>query len=82
MTVTAVVVAARKQRYLVVGWFWFLGTLVPMIGLVQVGETAMADRYAYLPFLGLFIMLAWGIAEWAARRKISPECWRLRRLPR
>ena len=54
---TAWVVAARRQRYLPVGWFWFLGTLVPMIGLVQVGTQAMADRYAYLPLVGLFIMI-------------------------
>ena len=45
------------------GWLWFLGTLVPMIGLVQVGHQAMADRYAYLPFVGLFIMLCWGVGE-------------------
>jgi len=50
-----------------VGWFWFLGTLVPMIGLVQVGEQAMADRYAYLSFIGLFLMVCWGIADWAER---------------
>ena len=42
-----------------VGWLWFLGTLVPMIGVVQVGTQAMADRYAYLPFIGLFIMVCW-----------------------
>ena len=47
------------------GWFWFLGTLVPMIGLIQVGSQAMADRYAYLPFVGLFIMVCWGVADWA-----------------
>ena len=73
LAVTVAVVMARKQRYLMVGWFWFLGTLVPMIGLVQVGEAAMADRYAYLPFLGLFFMVCWGVAEWAAQLKISPH---------
>jgi len=64
----------RRRRYLVVGWFWYLGTLVPVIGLVQVGAQAMADRYTYLPLIGLFIMLAWGIqqllAELPARRLI------------
>jgi len=45
----------------VVGWFWFIITLVPVIGLVQVGRQAMADRYTYLPVVGLFIMTAWGI---------------------
>ena len=54
---------ASKRRYLIVGWLWFLGTLVPMIGLVQVGSQAMADRYAYLPFIGLFIAICWGIAD-------------------
>jgi len=54
----------RKQSYLTVGWLWFLGTLVPVIGLVQTGlQPALADRYAYVSFIGLFIMLAWGIPE-------------------
>ena len=73
LAVIAAVVALRQRRYLIVGWFWFLGTLVPMIGLVQVGEAAMADRYAYLPFLGLFFMVCWGLADWAAQRKISSQ---------
>ncbi len=63
MVVTALVIAARRRRYLPVGWLWFLGTLIPMIGLVQVGRQAMADRYAYVPFLGLFIMMCWGVAD-------------------
>jgi tetratricopeptide (TPR) repeat protein len=49
----------RKYPYLVIGWLWFLGTLVPVIGLVQAGAQSMADRYAYVPLIGLFIMLAW-----------------------
>jgi tetratricopeptide (TPR) repeat protein len=49
----------RRRPYLVVGWFWYLGTLVPVIGLVQVGMQAMADRYAYLPLIGIFIMIVW-----------------------
>ena len=60
LVVTALVTAGRRHRYLPVGWLWFLGTLIPMIGLVQVGRQAMADRYAYLPFIGLFIMICWG----------------------
>lgn len=60
----------RKRPYLVVGWAWYLGTLVPVIGLVQVGAQAMADRYMYLPSVGLFLMLAWGAAELAERMKI------------
>ena len=71
LAVTALVIKERRRRYLLVGWFWFLGTMVPMIGLVQVGEQAMADRYAYLPFIGLFILVCWGIADWAAQKHFS-----------
>ncbi len=54
---------AKKYPYIVIGLFWYLGTLVPVIGLVQVGEQAMADRYTYIPLLGLFIILAWGVLD-------------------
>jgi tetratricopeptide (TPR) repeat protein len=67
---TTLVIRNRRHGYLVTGWFWFLGALVPMIGLVQVGEQAMADRYAYLPFVGLFVMVCWGASEWAETKKI------------
>lgn len=63
VAVTALALLARRRRYLAVGWFWFLGTLIPMIGLVQVGGQAMADRYAYLSYVGLFLMICWGIPE-------------------
>ena len=64
VAVTAGVIwAGRRHPYLPVGWFWFLGTLVPVIGLVQVGSQAMADRYTYVPLIGLFIILAWGIPD-------------------
>ena len=53
----------KRFPFIFVGWFWYLGTLVPMIGLVQVGEQAMADRYAYLPMIGLFILIAWALAK-------------------
>jgi protein O-mannosyl-transferase len=53
----------KKAPYLVVGWFWYLGTLIPVIGLVQVGQQAMADRYAYVPLIGIFIIIAWGLPE-------------------
>jgi tetratricopeptide (TPR) repeat protein len=59
----------RKRPYLLVGWLWYLGTLVPVIGIVQVGSQAMADRYAYVPFMGLFIMLVWSAAEIAKKNK-------------
>ncbi len=72
LAVSTLAVAERhRRRYLLVGWLWFLGTLVPMIGLVQVGVQAMADRYAYLPFVGLFIMICWGAADWAQQRRVS-----------
>ncbi|HYA13972.1 MAG TPA: tetratricopeptide repeat protein [Syntrophales bacterium] len=51
----------QRRPYLIVGWLWYLGTLVPVIGLVQVGNQAMADRYTYVPLIGLFIAMAWGI---------------------
>src|SRR5271169_5336893 len=71
LAITAWVLRARDQRYLAVGWFWFLGSLVPMIGLVQVGSQAMADRYAYISFVGLFLMLTWLAADWAQAHRIS-----------
>ena len=54
-----------------VGWFWFLGALVPTIGLVQVGQQPLADRYTYESYVGLFIMVCWGVADWAKQRRIS-----------
>jgi len=71
LAVTGLVLEGWRRRYLTVGWFWFLGTLVPMLGLKQVGGQAMADRYAYLPFIGLFIMVCWGVADWFEERRIS-----------
>ncbi len=74
LAITALVIDRWRQRYLAMGWFWFLGTMVPMIGLEGVGYQGMqgmADRYAYLPFIGLFIMICWGVSEWAQRRHIS-----------
>jgi len=61
--ITVLVIVGWRHRYLPVGWFWFLGTLVPMLGIVQVGVQGMADRYAYVSFLGLFIIICWGAAE-------------------
>ena len=62
ITLTVIVLAPRR-RYLAVGWFWYLGMLVPVIGLVQVGAQARADRYTYLTQIGLYIMIAWGLSE-------------------
>ncbi|MDH7482890.1 MAG: tetratricopeptide repeat protein [Armatimonadota bacterium] len=62
--ITAFVIkAAPNRRYLLVGWFWYLGTLVPVLGLVQVGMQAMADRYTYITLIGLFIIIAWGVPD-------------------
>jgi tetratricopeptide (TPR) repeat protein len=64
VSITAAVLwQIRERRYLAVGWFWFIGVLVPMIGVLQVGLQSLADRYAYLPAIGIFIMAVWGIAE-------------------
>jgi tetratricopeptide (TPR) repeat protein len=57
---------ARRHPYLLVGWLWYLGTLVPVIGLVQVGQQALADRFTYVPLTGLFIILAWGALDLTA----------------
>ncbi|OGP49648.1 MAG: hypothetical protein A2Y79_04970 [Deltaproteobacteria bacterium RBG_13_43_22] len=58
-----VLFTCRRWRYLFVGWFWYLGTMVPVIGLIQVGFHSMADRYAYVPLIGIFIMLTWGLSD-------------------
>jgi tetratricopeptide (TPR) repeat protein len=60
-----------EKPFLAVGWLWYVGTLVPVIGLVQVGEQALADRYTYIPLIGIFIMVAWGARDLAARWRIS-----------
>jgi Tfp pilus assembly protein PilF len=72
---------AKRGGYLTTGWLWFLGTLVPVIGLVQVGDQAIADRYTYVPLIGLFIVIAWGIPDlmegWRHRNKalaVSAGC--------
>jgi tetratricopeptide (TPR) repeat protein len=74
LMVTTAAIVARRRPYLGVGWFWFLGTMVPMIGLVQVGLAARADRYMYLPAIGLFVAVVWGIADWAEQRSL-PGAW-------
>jgi len=61
----------RRQPYLATGWFWYLGTLVPVIGIVQVSDQAMADRYGYLPLIGIFVMFGWSVGEWADRKGLS-----------
>jgi Flp pilus assembly protein TadD len=64
---------ARRFPYLALGWLWFAGTLVPVIGIVQVGNQAMADRYSYIPLIGLFVMAAWGIPEFLSKLRRRKE---------
>jgi protein O-mannosyl-transferase len=70
LAISALAIKFRLHRYLLVGWLWFLGTLVPMIGLVQTGAQSIADRYMYLPCIGLFLMLCWGVAGIAKPAKL------------
>lgn len=72
-----VLMLGRRYRYLPVGWFWFLLTLLPVIGLVQVGNQSMADRYSYIPYVGLSIVLAWGVPD-LCRVDRSGASWRRR----
>jgi tetratricopeptide (TPR) repeat protein len=67
----ATVSVSRKFPFVFTGWFWFVGTLVPVIGLVQVGIQSMADRYTYFPLVGLFIILAWGAEKLFTSQKVS-----------
>jgi hypothetical protein len=68
LAVTIVILLFKKKhRYLIAGWFWYIGTLVPVIGLAQVGSQAMADRYSYIPLIGLFIIVAWSLPELTAK---------------
>jgi len=64
-----------KRRYLLVGWLWYLGTLVPVIGILQVGDQAMADRFAYIPLIGIFVMGGWAAADWVDGKRIGMP-WR------
>jgi hypothetical protein len=64
------IVRRKREPWLATGWFWYLGTLVPVIGIVQVGGQAIADRYTYIPLIGIFICFVWGAAEF------FPYCWR------
>jgi tetratricopeptide (TPR) repeat protein len=71
---SAMVILLRKKRpYLLTGWFWYVGMLVPVIGIVQIGEQGHADRYTYLPHIGLFLLIVWTAADfstaWSVRRE-------------
>lgn len=70
LVTVAVLAAAKRCPYLPVGWFWFLGTLVPVIGLVQIGEHQMADRYTYVPIIGLFVSVTWLVSQICGQRAL------------
>src|SRR5206468_3029266 len=58
----------RRRPYFIVGWLWYLGTLVPMTGIVILGIHTICDRYTYIPHIGLFVMLVWGLGDWLEDR--------------
>ena len=73
MALTGGVILSRKKHpYLITGWLWYLGTLIPVIGIVQVGSQSMADRYTYLPSIGLLIIFVWGTYELFGKLKLKP----------
>jgi hypothetical protein len=79
---TAAAIALRKQRpYFITGWLWYLGMLVPVIGLVQVGWQGRADRYTYLPQIGLYVVATWAVADltglWRPQRTIAKHSLRM-----
>jgi Flp pilus assembly protein TadD len=71
LTTVLVIRAGRPRPYIAVGWLWYLGTLVPVIGLIQTGSHALADRFTYIPLIGIFIIAAWGVPDVASR--LSPK---------
>jgi tetratricopeptide (TPR) repeat protein len=71
--ISAVIWRFREKEYLLFGWLWFLGTMVPMIGIVQSGRQGMAGRFMYIPMIGLLIAAAWLVAEWISRVRLNPR---------
>ena len=68
LVITALVLwFGRRRRYLIVGWFWYVGALLPVIGIIQVGIQARADRYTYIPSIGIYWLVVWGACELASR---------------
>ena len=75
--VTAICIRqVRKRPFLMMGWLWYLGTLVPVIGILQVGSQALADRYTYIPYLGLFVMIVWGARSFADEGAFGKQAFR------
>jgi len=79
LATTIAVWQRHRHPYIIVGWLWFLGSMFPMIGLMQVGAQALADRYAYIPFIGLFVAVVWTVGDWLGNRQIRtpqiPTAW-------
>ena len=68
-------VMRRRGPWFLVGWIWYLGTLVPVIGLVQLGDVAMADRYSYIPMVGILVPLVWGLHQWTKQWRYHAALW-------
>jgi len=77
IAISSAVWKMRTRGYLLTGWLWFLGTLVPVIGIVQVGSQSMADRYAYIPLIGFFVMVVWLAADLVENKKGKLALWAL-----
>ncbi len=73
LAITGFVATHRKYRYLMVGWLWFLGVMLPTINIIQIDWAALADRYAYLSFVGIYLMVCYGLADLWERRSLSPR---------
>ncbi len=69
------IVVRRRYPFMLMGWLWFVGTLVPVIGLVQVGDQAMADRYTYIPSIGVLVLVIWGAYELTRRWRNRVMIW-------
>ena len=78
IAITAVCIhQVRRRPFLLMGWLWYLGTLVPVIGIMQVGSQALADRYTYVPYLGLFVMITWGISSFLENRDFGRRAFQV-----
>jgi protein O-mannosyl-transferase len=67
----AALISARRSPYFTIGWFWYMGVLVPVVGIVQVGSQAMADRYSYISLVGIFVIIVWGLTDLIGRTRLA-----------
>ncbi|HTD22578.1 MAG TPA: tetratricopeptide repeat protein [Terriglobales bacterium] len=70
VSLSTLALLGRKHRYLLTGWLWYLATLVPVIGFIQIGAQAIADRYVYIPLIGFYVFIVWAIADWSNKLQI------------